>query len=86
MAEFLRETAQIQFVWQRKRLPNGDEKKFRLPFDLVKYDNGQNYIEPINQGGPGAVQTFTNINNPATAGTDLVVDTDTFSELHQFRC
>ena len=71
-ATFAKETAVIEEVYVRQVMAGGKEKYIRLPFNLVTYDDGQQYIEPVscNQG----IYTWNDINTPATDGKFRIED------------
>ena len=82
MAEFTRETAKIEEVYQRRLLPNGDSKYIRKSVNVVTYDDGGTYIEPA----PSPLVPYTAAEQSAGGGvTQLITDTEPFSEVSLFR-
>ena len=83
MAEFTKEAAKIEQVFVRRLLANGDSEYIRRPFNLVTYDNGVTYVEPVNSDLlPMARGQYE---SAATAVTFRIVDVEPFSELTEFR-
>ena len=91
MATFSNENAVRQAPYVRRVLPGGKEKYQRLPFDLVKYDDGSGtYVEPIPQLGLGALApnfmyTWNDVNTAATEADFLIVDAPPFSGVTEIR-
>lgn len=50
MATFDQATAEIINVWVKFPLAAGNFKYVRQPFNLVTYDDGNQYFEPVNTG------------------------------------
>lgn len=84
MAEFTREAAKIEEVYVRRQLPNGDSEYMRRPYNLVTYDNGEQYVEPINLGVPAPL-TFGDWTSPATATTFAISDLDPLAGVTEIR-
>ncbi len=82
MAEFTRETAKIEEVYQRRLLPNGDSKYIRKPVDIVTYDDGGTYLQPANL----ALVPFTAAEQNAGSGvTQIIADAEVFPDTFLFR-
>ena len=83
MAEFTRETAVIEEVYLRVPKANGEDRYLARPYNLVTYDDGQQYVEPVSQGL--VPDTFAALNPNATASKFLIVDVDPFVGVTEFR-
>ena len=83
MAVYNREDAKIQEVYVRRVLPNGDNNYRRLAFNLITYDDGTTYIEPVPTVNHD--QTWEGMNSVATDAEFLILDAPPFSgvtEIH----
>jgi hypothetical protein len=83
MATFNRNDATIQEVYVRRALPNGDNNYRRLAFNLIRYDNGETYVEPI--AAVNFDQTWEGMHSVETDGEFLILDAPPFSgvtEIH----
>jgi hypothetical protein len=84
MAEYIPETKITQWVYIRRYLPSGTgEKYYRQPYSLVRYDDGQEYVEPVDCGF-GAYQWF-DLYPDAGTSTMLIADTHPFAGVTEFR-
>lgn len=83
MATFLRETAIVQEPHLRRLLAGDREKLVRLPFNLVRYDDNNQYVEPLNYS-IGSFQWADN-NPEVTNVSMLVVDVPPFSGVTEIR-
>lgn len=82
MATFAKNAALIQEVYIRRVLAGGVQKYLRLPFNLVRYDDGGGvYIEPLPYlGNSGLANTFAELNPPSSDGEFLIVDRPPYHE------
>ena len=83
MAEYDRNTATIEAIYIRKPLPNGQDEYIRRPYNLVTYDDGTLYVEPVSSiAGPF---TYGDANPPATAVQIRVTDLDPYAGVTEVR-
>jgi hypothetical protein len=83
MAEFSREAAVIEAVYIRRPLPNGQDEYMRRPYNLITYDDGQLYVEPLSTiAGPF---TYGDVNSPATASIFRIADSEPFAGVTEVR-
>jgi hypothetical protein len=83
MAEYIKELALTEEVYVRVPKPSGDDRYLARPYNLVTYDDGQQYVEPVSVGI--VPFTFSEINPNATASKLLIVDLDPFVGVTEIR-
>ncbi len=83
MAEYIKETALTEEVYVRVPKPSGDDRYAPRPYNLVTYDDGQQYVEPVSVGIPA--NTFSELNPNAVASRLLIVDLDPFAGVTEIR-
>ncbi len=83
MAEFIAETKTVLQVYTRRYLPGEREKLTRQPFNLVTYDDNNQYVEPVNCNF-GAYSFFDNHPEAMTISF-LISDVPPFSGVTEIR-
>jgi len=83
MAEYTKETALTEEVYVRVPKPSGDDRYLARPYNLVTYDDGQQYVEPVSMGV--LTNTFSELNPTSTASKLLIVDLDPFAGVTEIR-
>ncbi len=74
MAEFTRETALVEEVYIRVPKKSGDDRYLTRPYNLVTYDDGQQYVEPVSVQVVPFPYTYFELTPTSTASKFLIVD------------
>ncbi len=82
-ATFDRENAKIEELYQHRVTAGGEHRYLRVPFNLITYDNREQYIVPVDYS-QGAFQ-WSDINYTAVDGKFLIVDTVPFAGVFEIR-
>lgn len=83
MANFDRNTALIQEVYVRRELPSGAQQYRRLAFNLITYEDGATYVEPVST--VNLDQTWEGLYNVDNDGEFLILDAPPFSGVTEIR-
>ena len=83
MADFSREAATIEEVYIRVPKRDGSDEYLRRPYNLVTYDNGEQYVEPVSI--TGTPHAYGDLSFPAVSTKILIVDQDPYVGLTEIR-
>lgn len=83
MATFITETKTTQRVYLRRYLTGDREKYVRQPYNLVRYDDNNQYVEPENYST--GVYQWGDIKPEAETSTALIVDVHPFAGVTEIR-
>jgi hypothetical protein len=85
MATYARENAEILKVYRRRTFPSGKEKYIKQPWNLVTYDDQQQFVEPVSFQVTDAAKTWYDTNNDNTDGDWLIIDASPFDGVTEIR-
>jgi hypothetical protein len=85
MATYARENAEILEVYRRRVFASGKTKYIKLPWNLVTYDDRDQYIEPVSYQITDAAKTWYDTNNDDTDADWLVIDVCPFDGVTEIR-